>query len=106
MFLRGLFTSDVDYQPGLSSSEARKLDLLAEGVIPMPKEMAFPQPKGSDWQNLYDYVRFPPEKTNTRLGIITSVQEKRLKTQERTDKPEKKHVEKKRDDVIVRSKAS
>ncbi|XP_031573056.1 WD repeat-containing protein 90-like, partial [Actinia tenebrosa] len=77
MFLKGVFTSDVDYQPGLTSSEARKLGLIAEGVIPLPKEMAFPLPKGAEWQTLYDYVRFPPAKTGTRLGIITNLKEKK-----------------------------
>ncbi|KAK3717349.1 hypothetical protein QZH41_011587, partial [Actinostola sp. cb2023] len=99
MFLRGLFTSDVDYQPGLTSSEARKLGLIAEGVTPMPKEMAFPIPKGSDWQTLYDYVRFPPDKNNTRLGIITSLKGKRMQSHESRNKSARKS-EKDSSDVV------
>jgi len=41
MFLRGLFTSDVDYQPGLSASEARKLGLLDEGICYITREVKF-----------------------------------------------------------------
>lgn len=106
MFLKGVFTSDVDYQPGLTSSEARKLGLIAEGIIPLPKEMAFPLPKGAEWQTLYDYVRFPPAKTGTRLGIITSVKEKSLKTDVHVHSKRKPAVKehKKNKEVDVKSK--
>jgi hypothetical protein len=104
MFLKGVFTSDIDYQPGLTSSEARKLGLIAEGIVPLPKEMAFPLPKGSEWQTLFDYVRFPPDKTSTRLGIITSLKEKKadILSKRKPVKEEKKTMK----DVGVKSKVT
>ena len=73
MFLKGLFTSDIDYQPGISASEARKLGLLDQGISPMPREMAFPLPKGADWLQLYDYIKFPPDSKVAQFGIIANV---------------------------------
>ena len=72
MFLKGLFTSDIDYQPGISASEARKLGLLDQGVSPIPREMAFPLPKGEDWHQLYDYIKFPPDTKVAQFGIIAN----------------------------------
>ena len=72
MFLKGLFTSDIDYQPGISASEARKLGLLDQGVSPIPREMAFPLPKGEDWHQLYDYIKFPPNTKVAQFGIIAN----------------------------------
>lgn len=102
MFLRGLFTSDIDYQPGISASEARKLGLLDQGISPMPREMAFHLPKGTDWHQLYDYIKFPPDQKVAQFGIIAnakstlrrakadpvdgSVMEERYRYQEKTAK--------------------
>ncbi|KFQ93266.1 WD repeat-containing protein 90, partial [Nipponia nippon] len=47
--------------PGVTFSEARQGDLAHRGVAPMPREMAFPVPKGEKWHDLYDYIRFPSE---------------------------------------------
>lgn len=73
MFLKGLFTSDIDYMPGLSASEARKLGLLDQGISPLPREMAFPLPKGADWHELYDYIKFPPDSKVAQFGIMANV---------------------------------
>jgi len=73
MFLKGLFTSDIDYMPGISASEARKLGLLEQGVSPLPREMTFPLPKGADWHELYDYIKFPPDSKIAQFGIIANV---------------------------------
>ena len=73
MFLKGLFTSDIDYQPGISASEARKLGLLDQGISPMPRDMAFHLPKGADWLLLYDYIKFPPDSKVAQFGIIANV---------------------------------
>ena len=72
MFLKGLFTSDIDYQPGISASEARKLGLLDQGISPVPREMAYPLPKGADWHQLYDYIQFPPGNKVAQFGIIAN----------------------------------
>jgi len=73
MFLKGLFTSDIDYMPGISASEARKLGLLDQGVSPLPREMSFPLPKGADWHELYDYIKFPPDSKIAQFGIMANV---------------------------------
>ena len=72
MFLKGLFTSDIDYMPGISASEARKLGLLDQGVSPLPREMTFPLPKGADWHELYDYIKFPPDSKIAQFGIMAN----------------------------------
>lgn len=42
---------------GVTFSEARLGDLSCRGVVPMPRELAFPVPKGEKWHDLYDYIR-------------------------------------------------
>ena len=73
MFLKGLFTSDIDYVPGISASEARKLGLLDKGISPLPREMSFPLAKGADWHELYDYIKFPPDSKIAQFGIMANV---------------------------------
>ena len=76
MFLKGLFTSDVDYKPGMSASEARKLGLLGTGISPLPREMSFPLAKGADWFELYDYIKFPADAKQSQFGVMTNLQRK------------------------------
>lgn len=54
----GEFTLFVFVLPGVTFSEARQADLACRGVAPMPREMAFPVPKGEKWHDLYDYIRY------------------------------------------------
>ncbi|NXA05738.1 WDR90 protein, partial [Sapayoa aenigma] len=61
LLVKNLCTSDLVFDPGVSFSEARHTDLSCRGIAPMPREMAFPVPKGEKWHNLYDYIRFPSE---------------------------------------------
>ncbi|NXK22164.1 WDR90 protein, partial [Arenaria interpres] len=61
LLVKNLCTSDLVFDPGVTFSEARRADLAARGVAPMPREMAFPVPKGEKWHDLYDYIRFPSE---------------------------------------------
>ncbi|KAM6407489.1 WD repeat-containing protein 90 [Rhynochetos jubatus] len=61
LLVKNLCTSDLVFDPGVTFSEARQADLACRGVAPMPREMAFPVPKGEKWHDLYDYIRFPPE---------------------------------------------
>ncbi|PFX32008.1 WD repeat-containing protein 90 [Stylophora pistillata] len=73
MFLKGLFTSDIDYAPGISAFEARKLGLLDKGISPLPREMAFPLAKGADWHQLFDYIKFPPDSKIAKFGIMVNM---------------------------------
>ncbi|XP_010000960.1 PREDICTED: WD repeat-containing protein 90 [Chaetura pelagica] len=59
LLVKNLFTSDLLFHPGVTFSEAREGDLACHGLAPMPREMAFPVPKGQKWHDLYDYIRFP-----------------------------------------------
>ncbi|XP_022092508.1 WD repeat-containing protein 90-like isoform X1 [Acanthaster planci] len=59
LLVKNLFTSDTQYEAGLSLRQAREAGMIAKGVAPLPREMAFPVPKGSQWHDLYDYIRFP-----------------------------------------------
>ncbi|NXK11418.1 WDR90 protein, partial [Herpetotheres cachinnans] len=61
LLVKNLCTSDLVFDPGVTFSEARQADLSCRGVAPMPREMAFPVPKGEKWHDLYDYIRFPSE---------------------------------------------
>ncbi|KAM6077548.1 WD repeat-containing protein 90 isoform 2-T2 [Theristicus caerulescens] len=61
LLVKNLCTSDLVFDPGVTFSEARQADLARRGVAPMPREMAFPVPKGEKWHDLYDYIRFPSE---------------------------------------------
>ncbi|NXJ32215.1 WDR90 protein, partial [Ciconia maguari] len=61
LLVKNLCTSDLVFDPGVTFSEARQADLACRGVAPMPREMAFPVPKGEKWHDLYDYIRFPSE---------------------------------------------
>ncbi|NXS56826.1 WDR90 protein, partial [Brachypteracias leptosomus] len=61
LLVKNLCTSDLVFDPGVTFFEARQVDLACCGVAPMPREMAFPVPKGQKWHDLYDYIRFPSE---------------------------------------------
>ncbi|KAM6320084.1 WD repeat-containing protein 90 [Podargus strigoides] len=61
LLVKNLCTSDLVFDPGVTFPEARQAALACRGVAPMPRDMAFPVPKGEKWHNLYDYIRFPPE---------------------------------------------
>ncbi|NXP43883.1 WDR90 protein, partial [Heliornis fulica] len=61
LLVKNLCTSDLVFDPGVTFSEAQHADLARRGLAPMPREMAFPVPKGESWHNLYNYIRFPPE---------------------------------------------
>ncbi|NXB22579.1 WDR90 protein, partial [Rhagologus leucostigma] len=58
LLVKTLCTSDLLFEPGVTFSEARLGDLSGRGVAPMPRELAFPVPKGEKWHDLYDYIRY------------------------------------------------
>lgn len=59
MYVKNIFTSDLLFEPGVSVAEGKKMGLHLVGLAPMPREMAFPLHKGSDWHEHYDLIRFP-----------------------------------------------
>ncbi|XP_060116727.1 LOW QUALITY PROTEIN: WD repeat-containing protein 90 [Heteronotia binoei] len=59
LLVKNLFTSNLLFDPAMSFSEAQQSKLVLNGVSPVPREMAFPVPKGENWHDIYDYIRFP-----------------------------------------------
>ncbi|XP_053351396.1 WD repeat-containing protein 90 isoform X2 [Clarias gariepinus] len=69
--VKNLVTSDLLLDPGLSFSEVRQMGMvLPEGTSPMPRDMCFPVPKGGNWHQLYDYIRFPSDGAKTPFFSI------------------------------------
>uniref|UniRef100_A0A8C5JQT2 WD repeat domain 90 n=1 Tax=Junco hyemalis TaxID=40217 RepID=A0A8C5JQT2_JUNHY len=58
LLVKNLCTSDLLFEPGVTLARARLGDLSCRGVAPMPRELAFPVPKGQKWHDLYDYIRY------------------------------------------------
>ncbi|XP_033092259.1 WD repeat-containing protein 90 isoform X4 [Trachypithecus francoisi] len=56
LLVRNLYTSDLCFEPAISGAPGAKLP-----VTPMPREMAFPVPKGESWHDRYVHVRFPSD---------------------------------------------
>ncbi|XP_070586998.1 WD repeat-containing protein 90-like isoform X5 [Erythrolamprus reginae] len=61
LLVKNLFTSNLLFDPALTSSETHQTKMALHGFSPMPREMAFPVPKGELWHNLYDYIQFPSD---------------------------------------------
>ncbi|XP_077130322.1 WD repeat-containing protein 90 isoform X3 [Ranitomeya variabilis] len=61
LLVKNLVTSDLVFNPEVTYHEARQSKALQNGFAPMPREMAFPVPKGEKWQDLYDFIRFPSD---------------------------------------------
>lgn len=54
MLVRNLYTSDLCFNPAVTVAEARRAKLP---VTPIPREMAFPVPKGESWHDRYVHIR-------------------------------------------------
>ncbi|XP_063961233.1 WD repeat-containing protein 90-like isoform X2 [Lytechinus pictus] len=59
MYVKNVFTSDMQYEPDISLQDARDMGLLVQGIAPLPREMSFRVAKGERWADHYDYIRFP-----------------------------------------------
>ncbi|KAM4526174.1 WD repeat-containing protein 90 [Fundulus diaphanus] len=71
MLVKNMFTSELLLDPGVSFSEAKQRGLSSsQGTGPIPREMSFPVPKGSCWNDLYDHVKFPSEGTKLPFDSI------------------------------------
>ncbi|KAM4715856.1 WD repeat-containing protein 90 [Anableps anableps] len=82
MVVKNMFTSDLLLDPGISFSEAKQRGLSSsQGKGPIPREMSFPVPKGSFWNNLYDHIKFPSKGT---MLPFDSIQKRELESQARS----------------------
>nr|XP_045017712.1 WD repeat-containing protein 90 isoform X1 [Jaculus jaculus] len=59
LLVRNLYTSDLCFDPAVTVTEARQAKLP---VTPVPREMAFPVPKGESWHDHYIHIRFPSDR--------------------------------------------
>ncbi|XP_049624801.1 WD repeat-containing protein 90 [Suncus etruscus] len=57
LLVRSVYTSDLSFNPTITVAEARRSKL---SVTPVPREMAFPVPKGKSWSDLYLHIRWAP----------------------------------------------
>ncbi|XP_053722443.1 WD repeat-containing protein 90 isoform X2 [Synchiropus splendidus] len=71
MSVKNMFTSHLQLDPGLSFSEAKIKGLKCPlGSAPMPRDMVFPVPKGRQWHEIYDYIRFPLDEAKVPIKSI------------------------------------
>ncbi|XP_072042911.1 WD repeat-containing protein 90-like [Amphiura filiformis] len=75
LFIKNLFTTDIQYEPGITVQQARETGLIAKGVSPLPRDMNFPVPKGHIWHDHYDYIRFPSAASRVPFDSIQSNQD-------------------------------
>ncbi|XP_007453739.1 PREDICTED: WD repeat-containing protein 90 [Lipotes vexillifer] len=62
LLVRNLYTSDLCFDPAVTVAEARRAKLP---ITPIPREMAFPVPKGESWHDHYVHIRFPSNSSKT-----------------------------------------
>ncbi|XP_025733706.1 WD repeat-containing protein 90 isoform X1 [Callorhinus ursinus] len=58
LLVKSLYTSDLCFDPAVTMAEAQRAKLP---VTPVPREMAFPVPKGESWYDHYVHIRFPSD---------------------------------------------
>ncbi|XP_057603855.1 WD repeat-containing protein 90 isoform X2 [Hippopotamus amphibius kiboko] len=67
LLVRSIYTSDLCFDPAVSVAEARRAQLP---ITPIPREMAFPVPKGESWHDHYVHIRFPSDSSETPLELV------------------------------------
>ncbi|XDB64088.1 hypothetical protein AB1E18_017404 [Capra hircus] len=67
MLVRSLYTSDLCFDPAVTVAEARRSKLP---VTPIPREMAFPVPKGESWHDRYVHIRFPSGSSHVPSELV------------------------------------
>ncbi|CAI9172545.1 unnamed protein product [Rangifer tarandus platyrhynchus] len=67
MLVRSLYTSDLSFDPAITVAEARRAKLP---VTPIPREMAFPVPKGESWHDRYVHIRFPSGSSHAPSELV------------------------------------
>ncbi|XP_059010020.1 WD repeat-containing protein 90-like isoform X4 [Mustela lutreola] len=67
LLVKSLYTSDLCFEPAVSTAEARRAKL---SVVPVPREMAFPVPKGESWYDHYVHIRFPRDSFSASSKLV------------------------------------
>lgn len=65
LLVKGVFSSSHEYSPLGGSSD--------RDAQPLPREMAFPLPKGKEFSELFDYIRFPVVTVTGPQGVTPSL---------------------------------
>ncbi|KAF6029852.1 WDR90 [Bugula neritina] len=77
--IKGLYTSDNYYEPGISLDEAKRLGLPERGIQALPRELSFPLQKSEKWHEKYDLIRFPSESNKTPQEVLSKFDNMSLK---------------------------
>lgn len=86
--VKNIYTSDNYYVPGLTMDQVAKSGITLSGAAPMPREMAFPLGNTENWNDLYDFIRFPSsgmEKSFDSIQRTRSLSADREKGPQRAD---------------------
>ncbi|XP_063082283.1 WD repeat-containing protein 90 isoform X5 [Cavia porcellus] len=67
LLVKNLYTSDLNFDPGITVSKAQGAKLP---IIPVPREMAFPVPKGESWHDHYIHIRFPSDSPQATSELV------------------------------------
>ncbi|XP_066496904.1 WD repeat-containing protein 90 [Tiliqua scincoides] len=92
LLVKNLFTSDLLFDPAVTFSEAQQAKLVLRGISPMPRELAFPVPKGENWHDLYDYIWFPSDGAkmpfdSIQKGTLSAAADARIQTDPVSQRP-------------------
>ncbi|XP_013373215.1 PREDICTED: WD repeat-containing protein 90 isoform X2 [Chinchilla lanigera] len=67
LLVKNLYTSDLSFDPAVSVTDAQRTKLP---ITPVPREMAFPVPKGESWQDHYIHIRFPSDSPQAPSELV------------------------------------
>ncbi|XP_045639833.1 WD repeat-containing protein 90 isoform X1 [Ursus americanus] len=67
LLVKSLYTSDLCFDPAVTIAEAQRAKLP---VTPVPREMAFPVPKGESWYDRYVHIRFPSDSSKASPELV------------------------------------
>ncbi|EFB17141.1 hypothetical protein PANDA_008932, partial [Ailuropoda melanoleuca] len=67
LLVKSLYASDLCFDPAVTVAEAQRAKLP---VTPVPREMAFPVPKGESWYDHYVHIRFPSDSSKASPELV------------------------------------
>ncbi|KAM6166359.1 WD repeat-containing protein 90 [Erethizon dorsatum] len=67
LLVRNLYTSDLSFDPAVTVTEAQRTKLP---ITPVPREMAFPVPKGESWHDHYIHIWFPSDSPQAASELV------------------------------------
>ncbi|XP_023567203.1 WD repeat-containing protein 90 isoform X2 [Octodon degus] len=67
LLVKNLYTSDLSFDPAVTVTEAQRTKLP---ITPVPREMAFPVPKGESWHDHYIHIQFPSDSPQAPSELV------------------------------------